>query len=341
MYRHCIYCSARLGANEALEAFPVGRTLAFDAAKGRLWAVCGKCARWNLAPIEERWEAVEEAERAFRDTRLRAQSENIGLAKLRDGTRLIRVGAALQGEVAAWRYGDQLVKRRRRYVVMAGATAVGGLIGGAAIMHAAAGVGGLFVTFHVGNSILGGVQRWYRGQRPLYTLAASESPNGRSFPLRRRDLADASLRSGEEGGIELLVPQPRGTRRRHARLIDPPMVLEDRTARRVLERGLVYVNEAGADREALGHALRRIFSAGSAEEYVLSTAASRLVMEAPQERRRKMPPGTALALEIALHEEQERRALAGELSILEAAWRDAEPVAEIADRLALEPGTVE
>jgi hypothetical protein len=57
MYRHCIYCSADLGTNEALENFPVGRTVAFDAAKGRLWAVCRKCARWNLAPIEERWEA--------------------------------------------------------------------------------------------------------------------------------------------------------------------------------------------------------------------------------------------------------------------------------------------
>ena len=45
MYRHCIYCSADLGANDAIEAFPVGRTVAVDAEKGRLWAVCAKCAR--------------------------------------------------------------------------------------------------------------------------------------------------------------------------------------------------------------------------------------------------------------------------------------------------------
>ncbi|MND09423.1 hypothetical protein D3C83_327310 [compost metagenome] len=38
--------------------------------------------RWNLAPIEERWEPVEEAEKRFRDARLRVHSENIGLAKL-------------------------------------------------------------------------------------------------------------------------------------------------------------------------------------------------------------------------------------------------------------------
>ena len=102
MYRSCIFCSAPLGSNESIERFPVGRRLAFDAEKGRLWAVCGRCARWNLAPIEERWEAIEDAERLFRDTRLRVQSENVGLARLPDGTTLVRVGEALP---ASWRRG--------------------------------------------------------------------------------------------------------------------------------------------------------------------------------------------------------------------------------------------
>jgi hypothetical protein len=97
MYRNCIYCAADLGANESVEHFPVGRSVAFDGEKGRLWAVCRRCARWNLAPLEERWEAIEEAERLFRDTRLRAQSENVGLARLRDGTRLVRASARRRG----------------------------------------------------------------------------------------------------------------------------------------------------------------------------------------------------------------------------------------------------
>lgn len=126
MYRTCIFCSADLGGNEAVEEFPVGKALAFDAWKGRLWAVCPRCTRWNLAPIEERWEAVESAEKQFADARLRVQSENIGLAKLRDGTRLIRVGNALPGELAAWRYGDQLVRRRRRFLLGAGVAIVAG-----------------------------------------------------------------------------------------------------------------------------------------------------------------------------------------------------------------------
>ena len=54
MYKTCIFCRKPLGSNEVVEAFPVGRRLAFDATKGRLWVVCGHCERWNLTPLEER-----------------------------------------------------------------------------------------------------------------------------------------------------------------------------------------------------------------------------------------------------------------------------------------------
>ncbi|HEU0079158.1 MAG TPA: hypothetical protein VFQ76_16005, partial [Longimicrobiaceae bacterium] len=130
----------------------MGRSVAFDAWRGRLWAVCGKCGRWNLSPLEERWEAVEEAEKHFRDSRLRVQSENIGLCKLRDGTRLIRVGEALPGELAAWRYGDQLVRRRRQYLVAgAAATAAGvALLGGIVALGVGTGLGGFWSVFAQG-----------------------------------------------------------------------------------------------------------------------------------------------------------------------------------------------
>jgi hypothetical protein len=129
MYSRCIFCSADLKANAVLERFPVGRSVAFDGQKGRLWAVCPRCARWNLAPIQERWEAIDDAERLFRDTRTRVQRESIGLAKLRDGTRLVRIGAALSGELALFRYGELLLRRRRRYLAYTGtglAAAAGG-----------------------------------------------------------------------------------------------------------------------------------------------------------------------------------------------------------------------
>jgi hypothetical protein len=55
----------------------------------------------------------------------------------------------------------------------------------------------------------------------------------------------------------------------------------------------------------------------------------------------KMPKPTKLALEMALHEEQERRALEGELWRLERAWEQAEEIAAISDDLFLPSGTGE
>jgi len=46
-----------------------------------------------------------------------------------------------------------------------------------------------------------------------------------------------------------------------------------------------------------------------------------------------LPGYASLALEMAAHEETERRALEGELEHLEMAWREAEEIAAIADRL--------
>jgi hypothetical protein len=40
-----------------------------------------------------------------------------------------------------------------------------------------------------------------------------------------------------------------------------------------------------------------------------------------------------LGVEMAVNEENERRALEGELSLLEAAWKEAEEIASISDRL--------
>ena len=130
MYTTCLFCNADLGRNEVIEHFPVGRRLAFDAAKGRLWVVCRKCERWNLTPLEERWEAIEEAERLFSQTRLRVSTDNIGLAKLREGLVLVRIGSALRPEMAAWRYGDQFGRRRNRHLLLTGAgvAAVAGLV---------------------------------------------------------------------------------------------------------------------------------------------------------------------------------------------------------------------
>src|SRR6185436_11768438 len=148
MYSTCIFCHSPLGANEAIEHFPIGRRLAFDAAKGRLWVICRKCERWNLTPLEERWEVVEECERLFTQTRLRVSSDNIGLSRLREGLELVRIGKPQRPEMAAWRYGDQFGRRRRKYVT--GVAAVG-LVGVGVVI--ASPLSSLFASIGAGSYV--------------------------------------------------------------------------------------------------------------------------------------------------------------------------------------------
>ncbi len=335
MYRTCIFCSADLGTNEAIPAFPVGRSVAFDARLGRLWAVCRACGRWNLAPLEERWEPVEEAERRFRDSRLRAQSQNIGLCKLPDGTRLIRVGDALAGEMAAWRYGSQLVRRRQQYII-------GGVAVGAAALVA---LGGM-IAIGIGGSLGGfwtmAAQGWEdrQARKVIHRLPASLSPTGREVAIRRWHVQGARLGAGDGGGVSLHVPDVELEKRRTdgwGRLKfsgAPELVLPPDQARTVLNRAMVLVNKKGASRDRVGDAVRLIEGARTADEYLRQAArrggvlGKRQGMEA-----QRLTPVAALALEMALHDEQERRALEGELAGLEAAWRQAEEIAAIADAL--------
>jgi hypothetical protein len=88
----------------------VGRRLAFDTEKGRLWVLCARCRSWNLAHLEERWEAVEEAERAFEGAMLGAGTElevewrEAGaLAAISDD---LLVPAWVRRRIAEWRSGS-------------------------------------------------------------------------------------------------------------------------------------------------------------------------------------------------------------------------------------------
>ena len=335
MYRTCIFCSADLGANEAVEAFPVGRSVAFDAWKGRLWAVCRRCGRWNLAPLEERWEAVEAAEKRFRDSRLRVQSENIGLCKLPDGTRLIRVGDALAGELAAWRYGDQLVRRRRQYLIAGAATAAAGvaLLGGIVALGIGTGLGGFWSVF---------AQGWEERQsrKVIHRLPASLSPTGREVAIRRWHVQGARLAEADGGDIGLRIPDIDRDKRKTdgwGRLkfgTGTELLVPGDQARLVLSRAMVTVNKKGASRDRVGDAVRLIEHASSAEDYLRQAAARGGVLGKREGmEKQQLTPVGALALEMALHDEAERRALQGELSALEAAWRQAEEIAEIADAL--------
>src|SRR5690606_17678585 len=206
MFSTCIFCNQSLGTNAALESFPVGRRVAFDAAKGRLWVVCRKCERWNLSPLEERWEAVEEAERLYADTRKRVATEQIGLARLPDGTELVRIGAPLRPEFAAWRYGDQFGRRRNRQLLLAGAglTALGGLaVGGLAMGISIGGFGWSIVQ--LGRLAIHG------GDETIVARVPTE--DGKVLPVRRRHLAESTLAHASDGALAIELRYKNGMSR--------------------------------------------------------------------------------------------------------------------------------
>jgi hypothetical protein len=331
MYSTCTFCHAPLGSNEMLEHFPVGRRLAFDAAKGRLWVICAACKQWNLSPLDERWEAIESAERLFRDTRLRASTDQVGLARLRDGSELIRIGQPLRPEFAAWRYGDRFTVRWKRY------TALSVLFGGGAVLVGPlAGLGFSMLPFW-------GVtwtQRLFEARR---VIASVSDPRGAiAITLPSAQLARVEPAPDDPLGWRLSVPHLRRETPVGHFLSDPgefaPRIAF--TGERAIEtarRILPHVNREGARRGTVADAVRVLEESGdSARTFArASTTVGRDAMGDPARYLSTLPTALRLALEMAAHEDFERRALEGELASLVASWKAAEEVAAIADSLTL------
>lgn len=334
MFTTCMFCNRDLGRNELVESFPVGRRLAFDGARGRLWVVCRHCERWNLTPLEERWEAVEDCERIFRDTRLRAQTANVGLARTTEGLELVRIGAPHREEFAAWRYGDQFGRRRRKAILYG--VGVGVAVAGVAVGGVATGVlSGAFVG-QFGNFI----NIWNNAR----TRARLKLPDGTVEKVKTPMLAKMALiESDDELGWALQV-RPEQQSKRWALDRGTPLVLHGEQARRAATVVLPAVNSAGGNERKVRQAVQALQEAGHPDAFLRSVpgvapATGRWKKGPP--RIVDLPAPTKLALEMALHEEQEMRAMQGELWRLERAWEEAEEIAAIADDLLLPESTDE
>ena len=254
MYSTCLFCNKPLGSNETLETFPVGKRLAFDAAKGRLGVVCRQCERWNLSPLEERWEAIESAERLYRDTRRRVSTENIGLAKLRDGTELIRIGEPLRPEFAAWRYGDQFGRRRRRQMLIAGGgvAAFGALVVGGAVAGVGVSSFGWIMAKAV-RSIVDG--------SPETIVARIQTESAGLVKVRRRHLAETAIVPGNEGLFAIDLRFKNGKAR-----------FEGREAERIAAIVVPQVNRFGGAKATIAEAVNLIEISRGTERFLENVA---------------------------------------------------------------------
>lgn len=287
-----------------------GTRPAYDPWLGRLWRVCPRCRRWNVVPMEDRWEAMERYERATRDRgRSLLRTEHLDLVDT-GRTQVVRVGRAPRPELAGWRYGDRLPRAGRAGIAHWLRRVVLGVPSSAFGYNAGYGVG----LFEPAAS-----ERWFASpfieDAPTLTAAFLHVPLADACPSCGRPLAVAPW---SFQGIRLTTHDRAPGIAARCGLCASEVSVPAGLARPALRLGLGIVNrrlraDALVERSAeivdradgpagLLHRLSR-------EELALGELSS----------------DDRLALGFALDE-------AAEAELLEAEWREAEEIAAIVDR---------
>ena len=307
MYTTCAFCNAKLDGDGGPSGLGVGRRIAFDEWKGRLWVICPKCARWNLTPLDDRLERIETVARAAHDANLLAATEQVALLRWQHYD-FVRVGKPPRIELAPWRYGERLRARRQerlKYVIPLTVAAVG--LGVAANVAAGGSLGvfvwnlhrladGLYVTI-VGNRRVNLVEPPICGHcGTLLDLRAKHVQHARVVPEARADVA-------------VIVSCPY--------CHHEAALLTGNDAQVVLRQGLAYLNTTRAGRRRAAEAAQVVDQAGGPDRLIRDVAKRELTL-------RSLRPERRLALEMAVDEQ-------AEVQELEREWRDAEELADIAD----------
>ncbi len=323
LFTQCLICRAPFPANEELEHFPTSTRVAYDPQRGRLWAICRSCKRWSLAPIEERWEALEELEKLVTDgSRLLSQTDNVAL--LRSGNLdVVRVGRADLTEEAWWRYGRELTERatRHRKLMFIGTAAAGAAIVGGWTSGGIGWLGAWFLWENAPDKVAE-TARWLRFGSSAWRGRGQCAGCGHRFrSLAYRDRGRVILTAGGESGVSLAVTQ------RCPACGDIPeggLQLEGKEGAQVSRRLLAYHHHAGATERRVRSATRLIQEAGSPQHL------TRVVIKDGR-RLGDLRRTGAIALEIAANESVEQQLLELELAELEARWQEEEALASIID----------
>ena len=318
MMRTCLYCGRSVSKHAGDDDFPAAR-LAFDPLRQRVWTVCWACRGWNLWYPDERGTALDWLERAARRARLLWQTDNVALLEL-GGRELIRIGKSDLKEEAWWRYGRAL---RRRHAGYKSRLSMVGVASYAAISYMGTGLGltGITGDFRNEEDVYAGVMRWRQfGETAWSGRAACPYCNSVLLKLYFFKTRSLLLLPGESDDLTAGLPCSRCDPWTYEKVHR----FEGGAGEDVLRRVLAYQNISGASFADLGAAVRTIKAAGSAERLVQALAADRASLASLDRTR-------ALALEISLNHEVERRMLAREALGLDTAWRHAEELASIMD----------
>jgi len=307
MYTTCAFCGAKFDGDGGPSGLRIGRRLAFDEWKGRLWVVCAKCTRWNLTPLDDRLERIEAVARSARDGRLLASTEQVSLLRWQQYD-LVRVGKPQRVELAGWRYGERMRARSReraKVVVPLTLAAVG--LGIAANVAAGGSLG--VVVWNIGRL----ADSLYVGMVGGRRVTLIEPPIcehcGTLLELKAKHVQHARVIPDDRHDLGVLVSCPRC---RHEAAL-----LTGADAQAALRQGLTYLNVRRSNRRKADDAARVVDDAGGPDRLIRDVARRELTL-------RSLRPERQLALEMAVDEQ-------AEVQELERQWREAEEQAEIAD----------
>ena len=299
MYRTCAFCNGKLDGD--------GGPSGLGEWKGRLWVICPKCSRWNLAPLDDRLERIEALARAAGEGRVAAATEQVALIRWQTYD-LVRVGKPRRLEFATWRYGERLRARRReqlKFVLPVTVAAVGLAV---AVNVAAGGSVGVFV-WNMPNI----ARMLYTGMVGRRRVTLVEPPIcercGTVLQLRAKHVAYARVVRQTQQDVGLILSCPS--------CHTEGAMLVGHEAQAALRQGLTYLALARGRQQRVEEAARLVESAGGPDQLIADVARRALTLRSLAGERR-------LALEMAVDERLE-------IEELERQWKEAEEIAEIAD----------
>ncbi|PYP11087.1 MAG: hypothetical protein DMD59_03655 [Gemmatimonadetes bacterium] len=307
MFRSCAFCNAAFDGDGGPSGLGVGRRIAFDEWRGRLWVVCPRCSRWNLTPFDDRLERIEAVARSASQGRIAASTDQVALIRW-ERYDFVRVGKPPRVELATWRYGERLRNRQRermKVVVPLTVAAIG--LGIAANVAAGGGLGVVVWNVH---RLADRFYVWLVGARKVPLIEPPICAHcGSLMQLRARHVQYARIVPDRHADMAVLLSCP-NCKAEGAQLTGSEAI-------QVLRQGLTYLNLDKGGRRRAEDAAREVDQIGGADRLVADIARRELTLRSLRAER-------GLALEMAVDER-------AEVEELERQWREAEEIADIAD----------